>query len=133
MVVHAPVDRNGEDGVDVAQHCFEMLRILLEAHLCQDQRLADVWNGKVQRGGEEGVGSEGTGVVLAPPAGAHTCWLTFLSGHVDTLAVAEGAPASARRVHFILHAAVNDPELDLRWGRRASSLSRRVSSLTTHV
>lgn len=49
------MDGNGKDGVDVAQHCFEMLRILLEAHLCQDQRLADVWNGKVQQGGEEGV------------------------------------------------------------------------------
>lgn len=54
--------------------------------------------------------------------GAHTSRLTFLLGHVDGLAVAEGAPASARRVHFVLHTAVNDPELDLRWGRRARSL-----------
>lgn len=85
MAAHAPVHRYGKDGVDVAQHCFEMLRILLEAHLCQDQRLADVWNGKVQQGGEEGVsevGSEGTGVVLAPPAGARTNWRAHEPAHL---------------------------------------------------
>lgn len=32
--------RDGEDGLDVGQHCFEMLRILPEAHFCQYQRLA---------------------------------------------------------------------------------------------
>lgn len=37
IVVYAPMDRNGKDGVDVAQHCFKMIRIFLEAHLCQHQ------------------------------------------------------------------------------------------------
>lgn len=66
--------------------------------------------------------SERTGAVLAPPAGTDPNWLTVLFGHVDGLAVAEGSPTPARCVHFILHAAVNDPELYLRWRRRESCL-----------
>lgn len=38
--------RDGEDGLDVGQHCFELLRILLEAHFCQHHRLANVLDGK---------------------------------------------------------------------------------------
>lgn len=68
------------------------------------------------------VPKERTGAVRAPPAGTDTNWLTVLFGHVDGLAVAEGSPTPARCVHFILHAAVNDPELYLRWRRRESSL-----------
>lgn len=104
---------DGKDGVHVAQHCFEMFRILLEAHLCQNQRLADVWKWRSAGGRKESGEWRGSGA---------TCWrthkrLTFLGGHSDGLAVAEGPPASARRVHFVLHAAVNDPKLYLRWSR----------------
>ncbi len=38
--------RDGEDGLDVGQHGFEMLRVLLEAHFCQYQRLADILDEK---------------------------------------------------------------------------------------
>lgn len=48
---HVPVDRDGQDGLDVAQHGFEMLWVLLEAHLCQNQRLADVWEWMEKSGG----------------------------------------------------------------------------------
>lgn len=101
---------DGKDGVDVAQHCLEMLWILPEAHLCQNQRLADVWKWKSTGGRKEAGGCCGSGA---------TCWrrhelLTLLGGHPDGLAVAEGPAASAGRVHFVLHAAVNDPELYLR-------------------
>lgn len=51
--------------------------------------------------------------------------LTFLWGHSDRLAVAEGPPTSARRVHFVLHAAINDPKLYLRRGRWAHSQQLR--------
>lgn len=40
--VYLPMYRDGEDGPDVGQHCFELLRILLEAHFCQHQRLANI-------------------------------------------------------------------------------------------
>lgn len=43
---YLPVDRDREDALDVGQHCLEMVRILLEAHFCQHQRLADVWDEK---------------------------------------------------------------------------------------
>lgn len=35
--------RDGEDSLDVAHHGFEVLWILLKAHLCQDQGLGDVY------------------------------------------------------------------------------------------
>lgn len=47
ICVYLPMYRDGEDGVDVGQHCFEMLRILLEAHFRQYQGLANVLNGKI--------------------------------------------------------------------------------------
>lgn len=110
VAAYVPMNGDGKDGVDVAQHCFEMLWILLEAHLCQNQRLADVWKWKSTGGRKESGDGCGSGA---------TCWrghelLTFLRGHSDGLAVAEGPPASARRVHFVLHAAVDDPKLYLR-------------------
>lgn len=43
---------------------------------------------------------------------------TFLSGHFNRDAVAERAFAFARRVHFVLDAAVDDAKLDLRPGKR---------------
>lgn len=46
MSVYLPVHRDGEDGLDVGQHCVELLRILLEAHFCQHHRLADILGGK---------------------------------------------------------------------------------------
>ena len=41
-----PMDRNGEDGVDVGHHCFEVLRVLLETHLREHQGLSDVYTRK---------------------------------------------------------------------------------------
>ena len=43
---YLPMYRDGEDGLDVGQHCFELLRILLEAHFCQYQRLTDILDEK---------------------------------------------------------------------------------------
>lgn len=43
---YLPMHRNGEDGLDVCQHCFELLWILLEAHFCQYQRLANILDWK---------------------------------------------------------------------------------------
>lgn len=39
---YLPVHRDGEDGPDVVQHGLELLGILLEAHFCQHQTLADI-------------------------------------------------------------------------------------------
>lgn len=127
---------DGQDGVDVPQHCFEMLWVLLEAQLCQNQRLADVW--KWKRRGARLESGEGWG------SGA-TCWrtcklLTVLRGHSDGLAVAESPPAPARRVHFVLHAAVDDPKLYLRRrrtvlrnGETQSGVSAWFDSFTIHA
>lgn len=38
--------RDGEDGLDIGQHRFETLRILLEAHFCQYQGLAYILDEK---------------------------------------------------------------------------------------
>lgn len=37
--------RDGEDGLDVGQHCFELLRILFEPHFRQYQRLTNILDG----------------------------------------------------------------------------------------
>lgn len=69
--------------------------------------------------GESAGGSE-SGGVMAPPAGEDANCNhpptppTFLRGHPDGPAVAEGPAASPRRVHFVLHDAVDDPKLHLR-------------------
>lgn len=44
--VYLPMYGDGEDGLDVGQHCFELLRIRLEAHFCQYQRLANILDEK---------------------------------------------------------------------------------------
>lgn len=42
LCAYLPVHGDGEDGLHVGQHCFELLRILFESHFCQYQRLANV-------------------------------------------------------------------------------------------
>lgn len=39
---YLPMHRYSEDGPDVGQHGLKVLRVLLEAHLCQDHRLVDI-------------------------------------------------------------------------------------------
>lgn len=42
VCAYLPVYRDGEDGLDVGQHCFELLRILFESHFCQYKGLANI-------------------------------------------------------------------------------------------
>lgn len=61
---------------------------------------------------------------MAPPAGlvegVRLSAFTFLPGHFDGGSVAERPLPFARRVHLVLDAAVDDPELDLRARRRGA-------------
>lgn len=136
--------RDGEDGLDVSQHCIETLRIRAEVHFCQYDGSADIldrntkninkWKAIYFSEYAEQLLADIMAVMLPPPGGmienCNMTWLsifTFLSRHFDGFSVAECPFPFPCGVHFVLYAAVDNPKLYL---RQNNSRERGIENIT---